>query len=215
MIKKEYIKLFNGGKDHFNSIAIDQTIEDELQKVIRDKEYFQFIREISNGGFFFSECIHMYRLCSGMNFNDIKYVNNEISKSYGELTDGLFSFGQEIFGNQFAFEIESGSIIYFIIETGERQKIADNFSRWLDELFSNFEFLTGVPYKKQWEKENSINLGQRLQPKIPFVIGGDYIVSNFYAVNFPKYIHYNADIAKQVVNLKDGEKVRLNIMYPQ
>jgi hypothetical protein len=32
-----------------------------------------------------------------------------------------------------------------------------------------------------------------------------------YALDFPNYIAYNADIAKQIVNLKDRQKVKLTI----
>lgn len=31
------------------------------------------------------------------------------------------------------------------------------------------------------------------------------------ALDFPKYLAYNADLAKQIFNLKDGEKVKLTV----
>ena len=47
--------------------------------------------------------------------------------------------------------------------------------------------------------------------KKPFVIGGEYVIENFYALTFPRYLEYNGDIAKQIAHLADGQKVKIVI----
>jgi len=89
--------------------------------------------------------------------------------------------------------------------------LAQGFKEWLNVLIADLEYFTGMSYEKEWKDRYPISLDQRLQPKIPFVIGGDYAIGNFYVNDYPGYLLYNADIAKQVYNLKDGEKVKLKI----
>jgi hypothetical protein len=88
---------------------------------------------------------------------------------------------------------------------------AKNFEEWLDCLFNNLDYYAGISFVKDWNEKNVLLPNQRLCPIKPFVMGGDYERKNFYALDFPKYIEYGADIAKQIFNLKDGQKVKLVI----
>jgi len=193
---------------------IDENILSNLNKIIKEKSYFEFLATIENGGLFFKQSLQLYCVTSSNDFMDIEHVNQVLNKEYGPLFENLLSFGQDIFGNQFAFDLANQKVISFNCETGEKNFLADNFKDWLAVLFNDFAFYTGVTYAESWLEKNNIELGQRLVPIKPFVIGGDYSIDNFYTLDFPKYLTYNADIAKQIFNLKDGEKVKITYTKP-
>jgi len=193
------------------SYRIDNLVLENCSRIIKDKNYFEFISSINNGGFFFGQSLQLYSLTQEEAFRNILNVNSVLQTEFNFLFDGLFSFAQDIFGNQFAFNIDNGHIVLFNIETGTKEILAKGFKEWLNILVEDLEYYTGMSYEKEWKQNYSIALNERLQPKIPFVIGGNYSIDNFYANSYPAYLLYNADISKQVFHLKDGEKVQLKI----
>lgn len=56
-----------------------------------------------------------------------------------------------------------------------------------------------------------LNYDERLTPKMPFVIGGEYSLKNIYVNKFEKIISFNSNLAKQIKNLPDGTKVEIQI----
>lgn len=193
------------------SYRIDNLVLENCSRIIKDKNYFEFISSINNGGFFFGQSLQLYSLTQEEAFRNILNVNSVLQTEFNFLFDGLFSFAQDIFGNQFAFNIDNGHIVLFNIETGTKEILAKGFKEWLNILVEDLEYYTGMSYEKEWKQNYSITLNERLQPKIPFVIGGNFSIDNFYANSYPAYLLYNADISKQVFHLKDGEKVQLKI----
>lgn len=99
----------------------------------------------------------------------------------------------------------------FDIETAEQKIVAGSFKDWLEVLKEDLDYYAGVSYATEWKKQNKLALDQRILPEKPFVIGGDYSLKNFDIGTFPYYITYNAQLALQIFNLKDGEKVELVI----
>lgn len=211
MIKNEIFAFLNNKSETMLDNSVDQTLLIRYKEILKDDQYFDFIKSIGNGGFFFNQSLHIYSFISTSDFFNIQLVNDVLSKEFGYLFEGLFSFGQEVFGNQFAFDKSDGSIVLFNVETGDRERLSDDFEGWLKYLIENLDYLTGNGFVKSWCEVNSFHYNQRLVPKVPFVIGGEYEMKNFYASAFPKFLLYYADLAKQIHNLKDGEKVRLRI----
>ena len=82
---------------------------------ILDEDYFIFINEIGNGGFFFGQSMQIYCLNDLNNFLSIKTVNEVLVKQFDTLFEGLFSFGQDIFGNQFSFNTTTNDLFFFNI----------------------------------------------------------------------------------------------------
>lgn len=174
--------------------------------------FTEFIMSLNNGGFFFNRSFQIYEYNRGETFTDGNYINALFHKYFGKLTDNLFSFGQDIFGFQFAFVKDSTQIIYFNSETGEREVMGNNFNDWLQVLDSRLEYYTGEPLMKDWIKEKGpIAPEVRLIPIKPFVIGGDYEIYNLHTLAFPKYLDYYSDIAHQISNIPDGTPVKLTV----
>jgi hypothetical protein len=124
---------------------------------------------------------------------------------------GLIAFGQDLFGNQFCFTSDTHSIVFFNSETGERETIAIDFEFFLRELYAQFNYYTGIPILKEWLANNQLAFNSRLCPKIPFIMGGEFKIDNLYAGTYPAYMRAYSNIAKQIYNLPDGTKVKLQI----
>ena len=122
----------------------------------------------------------------------------------------LCFFACDIFGIQFCFR--NRKIYSFDLESGKISFIANSFIDWIDLILNDSEFMTGEPYKRDFEtKHGPVLLKQKILPIRPFVIGGEYKVENFIAYDFLDLINYNSQIAHQIYNLPDGTKV--NIKY--
>jgi len=194
----------------FDSSEIDLGLFQNFRKRISDKGYFAFLTEVSNGGFFFEESLHLYGLSKAPNFHNISFVNEFISHEYGKLSEGKTFFGQDVFGNQFAFSNEG--VVMFNIETANVEFLATNFEDWLRVLSEDTDYLTGRHLLKKWNAKNKpLEFGQRLCAKKPFIIGGEYDLENLYAQYFPTYLSSNANIARQVHNAPDGTQVILKV----
>jgi hypothetical protein len=57
-----------------------------------------------------------------------------------------------------------------------------------------------------------IPIGKRLIPRIPFVLGGKYTIDNLYLLDAATGMNLRADLAKEIINLKDGEKIKFHII---
>ncbi|PWV56389.1 SMI1/KNR4 family protein [Chitinophaga sp. S165] len=200
------LKQANAYKSNIDTVAI-------CKLSVKDQDYFDFISFIENGGFFFGQSLQIYDHSNSHGFNNIIVVNSMFKKEFNFLFKDVFSFGQDIFGNQFVFDEHNGEVSLFNIESGQIDRLAKNFAEWMDVFVADVEYLTGRIYEQEWKADHEFPFDSRLQPKLPFVMGGDYSVSNFYINSYPSYISYNADMAKQIYNLKDGEKIKLNIKY--
>jgi hypothetical protein len=178
---------------------------------IKDKDYFDFILDSGNGGFFYGQSLHIYGYSPLHIYHDMDSINLLLQKEYGNIIVGLFSFSQDLFGNQFCFDTVNNSIVFFDIETGSRDIIATDFSKWADVLQERLQYFTGINVLNEWFLNNRLEFNQRLCPKVPFLMGGEFKVDNLYAIAFPDSIKAYANIARQVYNLPDGTPVKLNI----
>ncbi|MUV04514.1 hypothetical protein GN157_12415 [Flavobacterium rakeshii] len=169
-----------------------------------DAGFLQFVIGYTNGGYFFNSALHLYGFNTEDN-HDIKHVNRLLLNEYGSIFEGLYSFGEDIFGNQFCFSAKG--VFFFNIEIGEKDFLCLTFDEWLFMLENETDYLTGQIFS-----DIIINHELRLCPKIPFVTGGEYKKENLRSMNFPDYIIINANIARQIYNLPDGTSVTINIV---
>lgn len=126
-------------------------------------------------------------------------------------TNGLFFFGEDIFGGQFALRGEE--VVSFEPETGDIEVIASSLEEWAAEILLNYVRLTGYSVAHSWQLKNGpISVGRRLLPKIPFVLGGEYEDGNLYAVDAVKGMRYRGELWEQLRSLPDGAQVRLKVL---
>lgn len=179
---------------------------------ITDADYLAFMDKV-NGGFFFGRSLLLYPFLNANEYPCIFYINQILTTLYGPLVKGLISFAQDVFGNQFCFDTANKHVVLFTIEDAGKTIMADSFNGWLDVLASDVDFYTGRPYAAKWLSANHLAINQVICPKIPFVIGGDYKIDNFYAASFPDFLAFYADFAKQISQLPNGTKVSINVKF--
>jgi len=200
--------LANSNDFNSKSLLTKKSIE-KMERIISDSSYFSFMEKV-NGGFFYDYSLQIYSIDTSFEFHNIMKINEVIKKEYGRIINEDFFFGQEILGNQYGYS--KAGIVFFNAETGEREKIANNFDEWIDVLKSDLDYLTGKNVAKSWNISNvSLKADERLYPKKPFVIGGEFKIENLFPLRYPKYIAAYANIANQIYNLPDGTKITLKI----
>ena len=95
---------------------------------------------------------------------------------------------------------------FFNIETGDTEILSENFLELLSKIYSDFDFYSGANFlndlKRNWMED--LANGFRLCPKYPFVLGGSYEIENLYLKLHQENLKFNASLARQILDHKDG-----------
>lgn len=167
---------------------------------------------IKNGFYAFESALHIYSTKSGgQEHNIIKWNSTELWRNeYGKLTEGCVFFAEDVFGNQFC--LKDNSLYVFDAETGELEPFAASLDDWAGKILADYSLWTGHKLAHEWQQlHGPLPIGSRLLPKIPFVMGGDFVVTNLYDVEAAKGMRFRACIATQIHDLPDGSAVTLSI----
>jgi hypothetical protein len=163
-----------------------------------------------NGFYAFESALHVFPHGSGHEVMTFERWNalDGWRRDYGSGAEDLSFFAEDIFGDQFA--IAPNGIVSFRSETGEVEKIADTVEEWACLILTDYEFLTGYPVAHDWqEKFGVLKPSQRLSPKVPFVLGGTYDISNMYVAEAETAMAFKADLSRQIRDLRDGTRVKI------
>jgi hypothetical protein len=121
----------------------------------------------------------------------------------------ILFYSEDLFGNQFGIDANE-CVILFDVETGEVSRIAHGVDEWIQLILEDQDFMTGCSLFKNWCRAgNSLLWGQRLVPRVPFVLGGGYEVDNLIAMTDLQAINFRASLARQLRHLADGSAVVL------
>ena len=121
---------------------------------------------------------------------------------------GVLFFAEDIFGVQFC--INGNEISSFDPETGEFQPVANTLRGWASWVVEDYRVRTGWPLAHEWQlRYGAIEPGQRLLPKKPFVLGGEFAIENLYKLNEVEGVLFRASIAVQLRDCPDGSTVVL------
>jgi len=164
-----------------------------------------------NGFYALESALHVFPTRSSQNEIGICDWNESAlwRSGYKGLADGCLFFAEDVFGGQFC--IKDSKVYTFDPETGSFEYLADDIESWAKMLLSDYEVLTGYPLAHQWQKQNGqLPAGKRLLPKVPFVLGGEFVLDNLYLADAVEGMRFRADIASQINELPDGAQIRLN-----
>jgi hypothetical protein len=129
---------------------------------------------------------------------------------YGSLAHGCLFFAEDAFGVQFCFKNER--VQTFDPETGQTQEFATSLGDWATRILEDYQVHTGYPLAHEWQKTHRrLKEGERLLPKMPFILRGAYALDNLYVLDSVKGMKYRASIAKQLRDVPDGSKVKIRI----
>ena len=105
------------------------------------------------------------------------------------------------------------AVYSFDPETARLQKIASSLEGWAKELLSDYNLWTGCSIAREWQQTHGALVSQvRLMPKIPFVCGGQFELSNLVSIDAVKGMRSRASLARQIVDLPDGAQVEFEVI---
>ena len=185
-----------------------------FEAYVLGSELFQLLNS-KNGFYAFEQALHVFPWNSDITGTmTLEEWNSETlwRSAYSGLTDSLYFFAEDIFGDQFCLSKNQSAIYRFDAERGETEKMAGSIHQWASIILSDYEFETGWPLAKSWQEKNgALQLGARLQPKIPFVYGGEYSIDNLWAGDAVKGMLFKGEIALKIRNLPPGTQIGLEV----
>jgi hypothetical protein len=177
------------------------------------KELIELLRR-KNGFFAFESSLHVFPLGQSHNCISLPSWNDQRTwrGGYGALVaSDLVFFAQDAFGNQFA--MNQKGVFLFYSEFAELEPIGSSLGEWGQALIDDWRGYTGFELSHQWQVKNQpLKEGERLIPKVPFILGGKYEVANLYAGRIIEAMRFRASLALQVAALPDGTPVNLKIV---
>lgn len=173
----------------------------------REAELLELVT-LRNGFFAFESALHVFPsgpAVAGWSLEDWNAAP-AWKDAYGGLADGALFFAEDAFGGQFA--IKDGTIARFDPETAEYAQMAEDLAGWCRALLDDFDFQTGYSLIAEWQRTHGpIGLQERLVPRTPFVLGGDYAIDNLVALDAAEGMRLRGDLARQLKDLPDGARV--------
>ncbi len=183
-----------------------------LESLGLERAHQQFI-QAQNGIYAFDRALHIFGCSERFPFHHLQTRNapSEWRNMYGDAASGLVFFAEDIFGNLYAKASEK--VVLFDLETGERNEVASDFSTWVRYILQDTDYATGQSLAAEWQRlHDPLPYSSRLCPKKPFVVGGEFVVDNLYALAWDKGLLFRADIARQLRDLPDGTPIQFKII---
>jgi hypothetical protein len=165
-----------------------------------------------NGFYAFESALHVFPARSTQIEIGIHEWNESLlwRSDYKTLIDGCVFFAEDVFGGQFCIFEEK--VCTFDPETAEVAYLADDLEGWASIVLDDYEVLTGYPLAHEWQKaEGRLCPGKRLLPKLPFVMGGEFILENLFLGSAVDGMKSRAAIANQIAHLPDGTSIKIEV----
>ena len=189
-------------------------LSEELLSKARDLGVeLTYLLLLKNGFYAFESALHVLPSNCPTYVIDIERWNQfELwKKDYGSFVEDYLFFAEDIFGEQFA--LFDNCIYRFDPEIGEFDEFANSFEEWAEKIMTDYEVETGYPLAAEWQELNRpLDFGERLLPKILFILGGEYEVENLYALDAVKGMRFRADMWKQIKDLPEGAEVEIKVI---
>lgn len=165
-----------------------------------------------NGFYAFVSSLHVFPLSSHSGVMDLKHWNGHSlwRGAYGDLAEGCLFFAEDIFGGQFC--LKDNAVHAFDPETGALEALGGTIDDWATRMLAEHDVLCGSSLAQRWQETHGpIAPGKRLAPKIPFVAGGEFALSNVYEADPVEALRFRAHLARQIRDLPEGAKIRFEV----
>ncbi len=184
-----------------------------IQGVARDLTMdLTYMLSVKNGFYAFESALHVLPSNCASPIMDVERWNSHKlwKHEYSDKLAKCYFFAEDVFGEQFG--LHESDLVRFDPETAEIEVFAKNLNNWAEKLLENYEVEAGYTLASKWQEINGpLSQGQRLIPKIPFILGGEYSVDNLHSLDSLEAMRYRADIWRQIKDLPKGTKVNLRI----
>jgi len=167
-----------------------------------------------NGFYVFESALHVFPAGATVGVMSVDSWNapDLWRNEFGDVSHGLLFFAEDALANQWC--LADGAIYKFDPETGRKEHSAATIEEWAARILADYPVETAWPLAHEWQvKFGRLQEGQRLAPKIPFFLGGEYVIANLYAAEQVSFLRYCGDIYRQTRNLPPGAKVRLRVSH--
>lgn len=124
---------------------------------------------------------------------------------HGVISPNSICFAHDVFGGQFV--ISETGISKLDPESGEVTHYAASIDKWAQRLLNNYSEDTGWVLAHEWQVHyRPLLIAERLIPRQPFILGGDYSVSNLIAVNSVTAMEKWGRLYSAIRDIPDGTK---------
>lgn len=131
-------------------------------------------------------------------------------RKHYNIPNEIVFFAMDVFAGQFGID-RDGRIHKFDPETGELSSHSSDLEGWATKILSDFDFELGFSAAHQWQRQNRpLDIGSRLLPRQPFVLGGEYSASNLVSWPIHDALEQYANIFRQIREIADGQVVEVN-----
>lgn len=166
---------------------------------------------VTNGFAVFNYGVQVFRSGPGGLGPELGAWNDDATwkYTYGDLTNDLLCFAQDLFGVQFA--IEGGRrVSTFDPETGELRTIGESLDDWAEWLLTKPDQRGTRSFATRWQDEHGpLGHDDRLLPRTLFVLGGEYTDDNLVVCDAVTAMRVRGPIARQIHGLPDGATISL------
>lgn len=140
----------------------------------------------------------------------IEDMQNELAALDFLQGQNLTPFAMDVFG--FLYLINDEGVYHMETEDGQLELIAESFNGFLLKLIEDGDYLSGQSFLQAFEAQNgSLQPGQRLAAKKPFIFGGEFEPSNLYAQDLEKIISWYGSLHEQLKDVEDGTVIQLQM----
>ena len=195
--------------ENFNSLISPAIKAEDFAFVPNDSEYASFLGKY-NGGYFYERAFHFYGFDNNIQWHDILLINASIQSYYSNFSfsKSFFAIGCDALFTQYGFY--KGNVVSLDIYSGELEIIANSFNEFITKLEQESDFYTASSLLAEYESVNGkLKNGERLAAKKPFVLGGEYNISNLRILDQQKLLDFAAFIANEINGLPDGSNILL------
>jgi hypothetical protein len=122
-----------------------------------------------------------------------------------------FCFAQDLFSRQFF--IKANGVFVFDPDDASIARSARDLEDWAGLALLDYSNMFGWRLAHDWQETfGPLAYGERLAPKVPFVLGGDFSIDNLYKGNALNLLGARANIANQILSLPDGAEIAIKIV---
>ncbi len=168
--------------------------------------------QIKNGFYAFESALLIRPIASTDAVLGLKEWNDPelwIDQFSVDLKDLLF-FAEDLFGCQFA--LHKDGVVRFEPEQGLYKSLSPSLEIWCDMILQDYDLHTEFSLAHSWQKDNEpLPPGNRLLPKVPFVLGGEYKADNLYSSKDVLGMHFCSKLANQIQDIPDGTDITFKI----
>ena len=168
--------------------------------------------QIKNGFYAFESALLVRPLSSSGAVLGLKEWNDPALwiDRYSVNLKGFLFFAEDLFGCQFA--LHNDGVVLFEPEQGQHKSLCPSLEQWCELILQDYDFHTGFSLAHTWQKENDpLPAGNRLLPKVPFVLGGEYKGDNLYSSKDVQGMRFSAKLANQIRDIPDGTNITFKI----